>query len=72
LIELAKQNPKVLEVNGCPMTGLGSTSLTLTLQVWCADADVAGGLKNDLLEAAKRRFEQEGVELFRFRRPNQA
>ncbi len=71
LIELAKANPKVLEVSGCPVTGLGGRSLTLTLQVWCADVEVAGGLKNDLLEAAKRRFEKEGVKLFRLKRPSQ-
>ncbi|MDB6023205.1 MAG: hypothetical protein JWQ04_3062 [Pedosphaera sp.] len=64
LIELAKQHPKCLEYAGCPLTELGHASVTLSLQMWCEDAQAAADLKNDLLEAAKKRFENEGIELF--------
>jgi small conductance mechanosensitive channel len=61
LVELAKQHPKALEYVGCPVTALGKSSVTLSLQVWCEDGDAADNLKGDLLESAKKRFEQEGI-----------
>jgi small conductance mechanosensitive channel len=61
LVELAKQHPKALEYVGCPVTALGKSSVTLSLQIWCEDADAADKLKGDLLESAKKRFEQEGI-----------
>jgi small-conductance mechanosensitive channel len=67
LLELAKRHPKVLEVVGCPVTVLGSASVTLSLLLWCQNPLVAGGIKNDLLEAAMKRFEHEGIELFSLR-----
>ena len=40
-VQLAQQHPGVKEVAGCPLTMLGESSVTLTLQVWCADAGVS-------------------------------
>jgi hypothetical protein len=37
--------------------------------VWCADLKASVALKNDLLEAAKQRFEREGIELFKSNLP---
>lgn len=67
LIELAKQHPKALEYIACPVTALGKSSVTLSLQMWCADADAAESLRSDLLESAKQRFEQEGVPIYKRR-----
>jgi len=67
LAELAKQHPKTLAYAGCPVTAIGGDSVTLSVQVWCQNGIVAGDIKNDLLEAAWKRFEQEGVEMFSLR-----
>ena len=64
LVQLAKQHPKMLELIGCPLTLLGGASVTLNLQAWCQDADAATQFKNDMLESAKKRFAQDGIELF--------
>jgi small conductance mechanosensitive channel len=63
LIELAKKNPSVQEVLACPVTELANSKVNLGLSVWCADANAAGDFKSDLLEAAKKRFEAEGIEI---------
>jgi len=65
LIEIAKQHPKTVEFISCPMTAIGKSSVTLTLQVWCVNSVAVGDLKNDLLESIKRRFDQEGIKMFR-------
>jgi small-conductance mechanosensitive channel len=67
LVDLANQTQRVLEVQSCPMTDLSSTSVTLTLRVWVADPKAATEVKNELLEAGKRKFGEAGVELFRFK-----
>ncbi len=67
LLELAQQHAKVLEVQGCPVTDLSGTSVTLTVRLWCADVKTAEEIKNDLLEAGKRRFAAEGIELYRIK-----
>jgi small-conductance mechanosensitive channel len=63
LIELAAANPRSREVVGCRVAGLGASSVDLNLLVWCDGADAVAELKSDLLEAAKKRFEAEGIEM---------
>lgn len=63
LLELAKAHPDVREIVGCPLTALGESSVTLTLQAWCGDAGVTARVESDLLERAKQRFEAENVEI---------
>lgn len=70
LTELAKQQPKCLQYVGCPVTAVDGASITLTVQMWCKDILVEGDLKNGLLEAAMKRFEQEGIEMYYLRWPN--
>ena len=72
LTELAKQHPKTLEFAGCPLTALGLSTVTLTVQAWCRTPDDAADLKNSLLEAAMKRFEQEGIEIFHVRNGTKA
>lgn len=63
LLELAKANPKAGKVAGCRVAGLGSSSVDLSLLVWCADSGTAAELKSELLEAIKKRFDTEGIEI---------
>lgn len=63
LLQLAKQHSHVQEVVGCPLTALGEWSVTLTVQAWCADAGVGKQVEFDLLEQAKKRFQDEGIEI---------
>jgi small-conductance mechanosensitive channel len=61
LIALASKHPKAKEICGCPLTQLGSASMVLTLDVWCADALTAITLRCDLLEQAVKQFALEGI-----------
>ncbi len=63
LVDLAGKHPKAREVCACPVTQLAPSSVVLTLEVWCADALTAGTLKSDLLEQAKKRFADEGIQI---------
>jgi small-conductance mechanosensitive channel len=63
LMQLAKQHPHVRDVVGCPLTTLGESSVTLTVQAWCVDAGFAKQVEFDLLEQAKMQFQDEGVEI---------
>ena len=38
LLELAGKHPLAKQVCGCPLTQIGSSGVTLSLDVWCADA----------------------------------
>jgi small-conductance mechanosensitive channel len=62
-VQLAQQHPGVKEVAGCPLTMLGESSVTLTLQVWCADAGVSAQVQCDLLERAKKSFQDQDIEI---------
>ncbi len=63
LMQLAKAHPHVQEVVGCPLTALGESNMTLTVQAWCVDAGVAKQVEFDLLEEALKCFRVEGVEI---------
>ncbi|TCS54485.1 small-conductance mechanosensitive channel [Primorskyibacter sedentarius] len=61
--ELAKQHPDVQEVTGCPVVALNTSSVDLWLMGWCRDAATSVGVKYDLFEIIKKRFDEEGVEI---------
>lgn len=63
LITLARDHPGVDEIVNCPVTELGNSSVVLTLRVWCADSVAALHLQYDIFEQAKKRFDQEGIEI---------
>lgn len=67
LTEIVAAHPKALEFVSCPVTAISGWSVTLSIQVWCADAEAADALKNDLLEVAKQRFAEAGI---KFARPD--
>jgi len=66
LTALAKAHPKTIAIDGCNVTALSGSGTTLTLNVWCADADTAALLKSDLLEAAKKQFDAAGIKIARW------
>lgn len=63
LLNLAKAHPLAQEVADCPVTGLGQSSVTLSLRVWCANAAEGKQLEFDLYEKAKNIFDREGIEI---------
>jgi len=63
LVELAAAHPQVREIIGCPVTELGPSGVVLSLRAWCSSADATYQVRFDLLERAKRRFEQAGIEI---------
>jgi small-conductance mechanosensitive channel len=63
LIDLAKAHPKTTAVDACNVTALSGSGTTLTLNVWCADADAAAQVKSDLLEAVKKQFDAAGIKI---------
>lgn len=62
-LELAEAHPQVEEVAGCPVVLLGPSSVDLTLRVWCPDPVIGAGVKYDLTEAIKKRFDTEDIEI---------
>lgn len=62
-VELAALHAGVAEVVGCPVVALNASSVDLMLRAWCADAGVAATVKTDLLEAIKKRFDVEEIEI---------
>ncbi|MGZ9810740.1 mechanosensitive ion channel family protein [Pseudoroseicyclus sp. H15] len=63
ILEIASALPDIEEIVGCPVTNLGGSSVDFSLRVWCADAGVAAGIKNTVLEAVKKRFDAAGIEI---------
>lgn len=63
ILEVATGTHGVEEVVGCPVTNLGASSVDFSLRVWCPDSGVAAGVKNDVLEAIKKRFDAAGIEI---------
>lgn len=63
ILEVATGLPEIEEVVGCPVTTLGSSSVDFSLRVWCADSGIAAGVKNEVLEAVKKRFDAAGIEI---------
>jgi small conductance mechanosensitive channel len=63
LLDLARHHPGILDIVGCPVTALGSSSVALSLRAWCRDPIAARSIEWDLLEQAKARFDQAGIEI---------
>lgn len=63
LFDLTRSHVDVIETVDCPVVELGSSSVTLRLRAWCHDAPAAHHLEYDLLEQAKARFSETGIEI---------
>ncbi len=61
LLDAAKAQTKIVQVDGCFITRVTSRGSILTLAASCVDADAAPGLKSDLLENAKKQFDAAGI-----------
>jgi small conductance mechanosensitive channel len=63
LLDLARAQTKIAQVDGCFVTRVTGRGAILTLAASCADADAAPGVKSDLLENAKKQFDAAGIRL---------
>ncbi len=63
VLELAQAHDNVQEVVGCPVIGLGGSSVDLSLRAWCPDSAIAKSVEYDLLEQIKKRFDEAGIEI---------
>jgi small conductance mechanosensitive channel len=63
LLELAHASPDVQSVEGCPVVQLGDSSVTLSLRAWCSDAVAAKRFEYNVYEQAKKRFDEERIEI---------
>ena len=63
ILEIASGMSDIEEIVGCPVTNLGASSVDFSLRVWCKDSGVAAGVKNEMLEAVKKRFDAAGIEI---------
>ena len=63
VMRLAEEHLNVEDVVGCPVLLLNTSSVDLSLRVWCKDSSTAAGVKYDLTEAIKKQFDREGVEI---------
>ncbi|MEQ8483936.1 MAG: mechanosensitive ion channel family protein [Pseudomonadales bacterium] len=62
-VELAKAHEQVEDIVDCPVLLLGPFSVDFNLRVWCKDAATAYGVKYDLTEQIKKRFDADGIEI---------
>lgn len=62
-LELAEAHAEIEEVAGCPVVTLNTSSVDLSLRVWCADPAIAATVRNGLTESIKKRFDAEGIEI---------
>ena len=63
LLNAAKAQPKITQVDGCFATRVTSRGVIMTLSAACANPDDATGIKSDLLESAKKQFDAAGIRL---------
>jgi small-conductance mechanosensitive channel len=61
LLEMAGKHPLAKQICGCPITQVNSSGITLSLDVWCADALSAINFRCDLLEQSVKRFALAGI-----------
>ena len=63
MIETAQAHPLVQEVDSCPVTDLGESSVTLSLRAWCATPDHSRQVTYALYEQIKKNFDSAGIEI---------
>jgi small conductance mechanosensitive channel len=61
LIECAKANPHKAEFVSCRISALSDSGTTMILTVHCPENVPAAEVKSDLLDAAKKRFDADGI-----------
>lgn len=62
-LDLADAHAEVEEIVSCPVMLLNASSVDLSLRVWCEDPAIAAGVKYDLTEQIKKKFDAEGIEI---------
>jgi small-conductance mechanosensitive channel len=64
---LAKAHPNTVKIDSTLVTSVSGAGTTLTMNLWCKDAEAAAALKSDLLESAKKEFDAAGIKFARWR-----
>jgi small-conductance mechanosensitive channel len=63
LLDIALKNPQAVGTPSCRITNLSSAGVTITLTAWSPNTLAEPELKCDILEAAKRQFDQAGIRI---------
>jgi small-conductance mechanosensitive channel len=63
LLDAARQNPNTLGTPVCRITNLSRGGVTVTLTAWAANSLLAPDMKYDILEAAKKQFDQAAIKI---------
>jgi small-conductance mechanosensitive channel len=63
LLDLAKADPKIAQVDGCRVARVTAKGAIITLNASCEDPDAAPGVKSDLLHNAKKQFDAAGIKI---------
>ena len=65
LLDEARRHPKATGTPTCRITDISSVGVTVTLVVMAPSPAAVFDMKSDLLEAAKKRFDQAGIQIHR-------
>jgi small-conductance mechanosensitive channel len=65
LLDEARRHPKATGTPTCRITDMSKAGITVTLTVLAPNPIAALDMKSDLLEAAKKRFDQAGIQIHR-------
>ena len=63
MMETAQAHPLVQEVDSCPVTDLGESTVTLSLRAWCATPEDKSTVTYALYEQIKKNFDSAGIEI---------
>jgi small-conductance mechanosensitive channel len=63
LLDLAKAQPNITQINGCFVIRVTRKGATLALNAGCTDPDAAPRIKSDLLAGAKKQFDAAGIQI---------
>jgi small-conductance mechanosensitive channel len=63
LLDVAQKNPRAIGTPTCRISNITRSGVTVTLSAWAANPQLAGDLKSDILEAAKREFDAAGIKI---------
>jgi small-conductance mechanosensitive channel len=63
LLDIAQKNPQAIGTPSCRISNISSEGVTLTLTAWSPNPLLASDLKCDILESAKKQFDQAGIKI---------
>jgi small conductance mechanosensitive channel len=63
LLDIARKNSLAVSTPTCRISNISRAGVTITLTAWAANSLLAGDLKSDILEEAKRQFDAAGIKI---------